>query len=221
MFLYLVDSDSGSIHQVFQFFMASSSVQQRANSFGRHLRSRTTADSTQSGQGSEPLSDAYVTIRVEEGLRETMGQQVKAPEGSTRLDVRRSARMASATANSVQVSTSGLTLIKAPPGVRLSAGYQYEVLLSVEEQGKKATELLGGLEDMSGKVVGSWDITVIQAVQRPSQWRKSVENGQQLVKLLGPLSAHRFLLLSHQRQISRPHTLRNRRAGTCSTLETL
>jgi hypothetical protein len=53
--------------------------------------------------------------------------------------------------------------IKAPPGVRPSAGYRYEVLLPVEEQGEKAPELLGELEDVSGKVGDFRDITVIQA----------------------------------------------------------
>ena len=53
--------------------MASGSVQQRESSFGKHSHSGTTADSTESGQGSEPLSDAYVAVRVEEGLRKTRG----------------------------------------------------------------------------------------------------------------------------------------------------
>jgi hypothetical protein len=66
-------------------------------------------------------------------------------------------------ANSIEVSTSGLRLVKAPPDVRQSTAYQYKVLLPVEEHGKKALELLGELEDMSGKVVGTWDITIIQA----------------------------------------------------------
>jgi hypothetical protein len=143
--------------------MASSSVQQGTRSFGRQPRSRTTADSSESGQGSGALSDPYVAVGVEEGMRKTKGQRVKAPEGSARLDVRRSTRVASSRAKSVQASTSGPTLIKAPPGVRPSAGYQYEVLLPVEEQGEKAPGLLGEPEDMSGKVVDSRDFTTIQA----------------------------------------------------------
>jgi len=71
--------------------------------------------------------------------------------------------MASARAKYVHASISGPLLVKAPSGVRLLAGYQYEVLLPVQEQGKKALELLGKLEDVSGKVVGSQDITTIQA----------------------------------------------------------
>ena len=91
---------------------------------------------------------------------------MRAPEGSTYLDVRRSGRMAElARAKSVQVSTStsGPTLVKAPPGVKPSAGYRYEVLLPVQEQGEKALELLGEPEDVSGKVGGSRDTTAIQA----------------------------------------------------------
>jgi len=71
--------------------------------------------------------------------------------------------VASARANSVQVSTYGPMLIRAPPGVKPLTRYQYEVLSSVEEQGEKAWELLSKLDNLSGKVLGSWDITVIQA----------------------------------------------------------
>lgn len=84
---YLAASGSGFIIKVFHAYMASGSVQQRMHSFGRHPHSRTTADSTESGQGSESLSDAYVAIRVEEGLRKTKGQQVKAHDGLAHLDI--------------------------------------------------------------------------------------------------------------------------------------
>ena len=67
--------------------MASISVKRGAGSFGRQSCSRTTADSTQSGQGSEPLSDVFVAVRVEEGSRKMRGLRVKAPEGSKHLDV--------------------------------------------------------------------------------------------------------------------------------------
>jgi len=67
--------------------MASSSVQQRAGSLSKHYHSRTTADSTQSGQGSEPLSDIFVAVRVEEGSKKARGWRVKAPEGVAHLDV--------------------------------------------------------------------------------------------------------------------------------------
>ena len=91
---------------------------------------------------------------------------MRAPEGSTYLDVRRSGPVAElARAKSVQVSTgtSGPMLVKAPPGMKPSAGYCYKVLLPVQEQGEKALELLGEPEDVSGKVGGSWDTTTFQA----------------------------------------------------------
>ena len=108
--------------QFIQFcaYMASSSVQQEAGSFGRQSHSKTTANSTQSGQGSEPLFDTFVVVRVEEGLRKVRGLQVKAPEGLMHLNVWWSTHMISARAISAKASTSRLTLIKAPPGVRPS-----------------------------------------------------------------------------------------------------
>jgi hypothetical protein len=39
----------------------------------------------------------------------------------------------------------------------------YEALLPVDEQGEKALKLPGEPENMFGKVVGSWDITIPQA----------------------------------------------------------
>ena len=80
--------------------------------------------------------------------------------------------MTSKRANSAKASTSRPTLIKAPPGVRPSVRYQYKVLPPEEEQGDKAPELLGKPEDMSGKAVGSWDSTVIQAGSKVLQVAK-------------------------------------------------
>ena len=80
--------------------------------------------------------------------------------------------MISARAISAKASTSRLTLIKAPPGVRPSVRYQYEVLPPEEEQGNKALELLGKPEDMSEKAVGSQDSTIIQADSKVLQVAK-------------------------------------------------
>jgi hypothetical protein len=80
--------------------------------------------------------------------------------------------MTSARVVSAKASTSRPTLIKAPPGVKPSVGYQYEVLLLVEEQGDKAPELLGEPEDVSGKAVGSWDSAIIQAGSKVLQVAK-------------------------------------------------
>jgi hypothetical protein len=80
--------------------------------------------------------------------------------------------MTSARAVSAKASTSRLTLIKAPPGVRPSVGYQYEVLPPAEEQGDKAPELLDEPEDVSGKAAGSRDSAVIQAGSKVLQAAK-------------------------------------------------
>jgi hypothetical protein len=146
--------------------MASGSVQQGAGSSGRHSRSGNTTISSESGHGSASLSGAYIAVGLDEDLGKTSGQRVKTPEGSTRLELRRSMRVASARAKSVQVSTSGPTLIRAPLGVKPSVGYYYEALLPVDEQGETALESPGEPEDMPGKVGGSRDITIPQAGQK-------------------------------------------------------
>jgi hypothetical protein len=123
-------------------------------------------------KGSEPLSDVFVAVRVEEGLKKTRGLQVKAPEESRHLDVQQSTRVTSAILVPAKASTSGPTLIKAPPGVRPSVGYQYKVLPPVEDQGDKAPELQGEPEDLSGKAAGSRDSAVIQVGSKVLQMAK-------------------------------------------------
>lgn len=119
-------------------------------------------DSTDSGQGSAPLSDTYVAVGAEGGPRKK-GRSVKAPEGSAQFGVRRSTRVASAKSRHSVAPTPNPSLIKVPPGVRPSVGYQYEVLPTVAEQTGDTPLHRVGPMDLSGKVVGSRDFTVIQA----------------------------------------------------------
>jgi len=45
----------------------------------------TTASSTDSGQGMEPLSDTFVAVSVGRGSRRELNQHVEAPEGSVQM----------------------------------------------------------------------------------------------------------------------------------------
>jgi hypothetical protein len=137
--------------------MASGSEQQKAS------------DSTVSDQGSEPLSDVYIAVEATKSMKKGMSRwTVKALEGSIQLEVRRSTCVASARSKSYQVATLAPMLIKAPPGMKPSAGYQYQVLPSVEEQIERPFRHSGGLIDPSGKVDGSRDIFPIQASSKVS-----------------------------------------------------
>ena len=135
---------------------------------------------------------------------------MRAPEGSTYLDVQWSGHVAElARAKSVQVSTgtSGPMLVKAPPGMKLLAGYHYKVLLPVQEQGEKALELLGEPEDMSGKVGGSRDTTAIQAGSKAlpamkvgQKWAATSEAPGVRLRLSNLLTDASLVMLTHQNQ---------------------
>ena len=98
----------------------------------------TTTTSTDSGQGSEPLSDTFVaTVVGGRSKRDSSKSKVvEAPESSDRLFVRRSARRASSRSHSVQASASNpsvLEVVDALPGGKRRVGYAYEVLEAVNE----------------------------------------------------------------------------------------
>ena len=76
--------------------------------------------------------------------------------------------MASTRSKSVLERTSLPKLtIKAPPGVKLSAVYQYEVLPTVAEQGEKALEQRDGPTDVAGMADGSRVTAMSQASSKP------------------------------------------------------
>jgi hypothetical protein len=152
-----------ALSSTFSIYGKQLSMAESTGKTNRHMHSWTMADSMDSGHGSVPLSDTYVAVGVEADSRKGKGQQVKAPEGSAHLEVRCSSRVASAKAKSVQAAAPRPPLVKAPPGMRPLAGYQYEVLLILVEHGEKELVQWGGLSTLSGKVIGSRDITVIQA----------------------------------------------------------
>jgi hypothetical protein len=93
-----------------------------------------TAGSTDSGQGTGSLSDAFVAAASGEISGQGSRRRIQAPEGSSRLSVRRSVHVASSRSKSVQ---SGMAhpsvpdVIEAPPGVRCKIGYAHQVLQAV------------------------------------------------------------------------------------------
>lgn len=79
-----------------------------------------TAGSTDSGQGTGSLSDAFVAAAWGEISGQGSIRRVQAPEGSSRLSVRISVRVASSRSKSVQSGTAHPSVpdvIEAPPGV--------------------------------------------------------------------------------------------------------
>ena len=95
--------------------------------------------STDSGHGSEPLSDAFVAVAAGGRSNKDSVARVEAPRSSDRLFIRRSTRVASSRAHSTQASTShpsatSREIVDALPGGKRKAGYAYEVLEPVAEE---------------------------------------------------------------------------------------
>ena len=87
-------------------------------------RTGTTASSTDSAQGSEALSDPFVAVAAGKESGGGSHSRIEAPEGISKLHVRRSLRVASASsrARSVQPSVldpSAQNIVETIPGVKL------------------------------------------------------------------------------------------------------
>jgi hypothetical protein len=92
----------------------------------------TTVSSSDGGQNTASLSDAFVAVPADAG-------HVVAPEGASHLSVRRSSRVASTRSRSIQPSSSNLsipTIVDALPGGKRKAGYAYQVLAPVTEESR-------------------------------------------------------------------------------------
>jgi hypothetical protein len=117
--------------------------------------SGTNPGSTDNGQGTDPLSDAFVAIPRD------LDQRVEAPEGSSHLSVRRSSRVASSRSRStLQTATSTTSVsnnIKVPPGTRRKPGYVYQLLSpTIEDSGPKP-------DGSAGNVSGFRDTAIPQS----------------------------------------------------------
>ena len=100
----------------------------------------TTTSSTNSGQGSEPLSDPFIAVAVAGVSEPVPGLRVEAPKGAGQLLIRRSQRVASSRSRSRptgQASASNVSateFVDAPPGGKRKVGYAYQVLDPVSEE---------------------------------------------------------------------------------------
>jgi hypothetical protein len=80
-----------------------------------------TAASTDSGQGTESLSDAFVAITAGKEPGTGSKRRVQAPDGVSQLLVRRSGHIASSKSQSTLQGTSHTSVqptVEAPPGVK-------------------------------------------------------------------------------------------------------
>ncbi|KAF8809631.1 hypothetical protein BYT27DRAFT_7241084 [Phlegmacium glaucopus] len=129
--------------------------------------SRSAVDDTDSGHGSGPLSDAFVVEPVQNSGA-ALNHQVVAPSDFSRLEVRRSSRVASR-ATSIQVPLPPAAVFtSALPGTRRVAGYVYEVLPSPIDASSPLREQPGGVSDSLGNVGGSRDTIIPQASFEPA-----------------------------------------------------
>jgi hypothetical protein len=121
-------------------------------------RATTTTSSTDSGQGSEPLSDAFVAVAAGGASIQGSVRRVEAPRGSAQFLIRRSARVASVQANTV------MEIVDAPPGGKRRIGYAYQILDPLPEDGPSIRQIApagngGGFRDtvtpQLGPITGS------------------------------------------------------------------
>ncbi|KAF8234694.1 hypothetical protein L208DRAFT_1393744 [Tricholoma matsutake] len=140
---------------------------QGVGAMAQFSQSGTMANSSESGHGSEPLSDALelAAAEVEKDTMKRPGRRVKVPAGAGHfsMDVCQSSHVALARSKSVQEPVEVPILIKAPPGIKPSIGYQYQVLQPVAEEASKIPGQLGKSMGSAENVGGSWDINSPQA----------------------------------------------------------
>src|ERR1700678_4046610 len=109
-------------------------------------QSAPTASSTDSGQGSGSLSDVFVAAASGEKSHQGSKRRVQAPDGSSQLSIRRSARVASSRSKSAQGGTwhsSVQAVVEAPPGAKRRTGYIYPVLQPVTEESGQSSRPVG------------------------------------------------------------------------------
>ena len=97
----------------------------------------TTMSSTNSGQGSEPLSEAFVAVEAGGESNRKAAKRVWAPEGSDQFFICRSSCVASSRSRTAGASSSNppvVEVVDVPPGGKRKAGYAYQVLQAVAEE---------------------------------------------------------------------------------------
>ncbi|KAF8812633.1 hypothetical protein BYT27DRAFT_6403981 [Phlegmacium glaucopus] len=125
------------------------------------------ADGTDSGRGSGPLSDAFIA-EMEPHPLSGGNRRIEAPSNISRLEVRRSSRVASR-GQSVQPATIPTTFVAAPPGTRRTVGYVYEVLPSIADPSPSVHARTGGPSDQPGNGDDSRGIPIPQSSLEPTE----------------------------------------------------
>lgn len=149
-------------------------------------RAVATTSSTDSGQGSAPLSDPFVAVTAGDASVLGSVMRVEAPGGSSQLLVRRSSRVASSRSHPRRVTASGSVgeVVDAPPGGRRQPGY---VLEPVFEETASAARLV----DPAGGVGGPWGSAVPQFGPTTGMGRKrSATSAAPAFGHHGPVAKH-------------------------------
>ena len=150
--------------------------------------------STDSGQGTASLSDAFVAVTTGKISIRGPSQLVEAPEGSARLSVRRSSRVASSKSQSLQHSNSNSSaqdIVETLPGVKRKPGYVYQMLPPVfEEPGLSATPA-----GSYGNVSGLRDSTIPQL--DPMAGTSTLVNRKRSASSAAPGSARQAPMAKH------------------------
>ena len=140
----------------------------------------------------------YVTVKIEKDSRKGATRWLKAPGGSTQSEIQCSACVASARSKSAQGPSPGPALVKAPPGMKLSAGYKYQVLQAVLEDSENIPRQSGRPMDPSEKAGGSQDTTTTQDSSKVSTAAKVGHKRSATSEAPGSLDHGCNLLGQHQ-----------------------
>src|SRR5271168_1181766 len=114
---------------------------------GAACRAVATTSSTDSGQGSAPLSDPFVAVTAGDASVLGSVMRVEAPGGSSQLLVRRSSRVASSKSQPRRTTASGSVGedVDAPPGGKHGPGYVLEPVFEETASVARLVEPAGGV----------------------------------------------------------------------------
>jgi hypothetical protein len=125
-------------------------------------QSTTTKVSTESGQGSAPLSDPYIAKGKDANV-------VEEPAGASQLTVQRRSSHLSAAVQCHSVRRNDRVFIRNVPGLKPSTGWQYEVLREEADEGTShvPSGVPAAVDGQSGFGGGLRDTVVSQAGLKP------------------------------------------------------
>jgi hypothetical protein len=124
-------------------------------------RAIATTGSTNSGQGSAPLSDPFVAVTAKDVSTLGSVMRVEAPVGSAQLLVRRSSRVASSRSHPSRAAAPGVVsgLVDAPPGSRHRPGSVLRPVLEADTSAARLVVPAGGVGDPWGSTAPQFGLT--------------------------------------------------------------